>query len=63
MNTLGEYISELTDSQGVSVVTVKDGWVFVFTKDFLQSLIDEAKGAESDKVSVFVKSSADAVKN
>lgn len=63
MNNIAEYINELTDSQGVSVVTVSDGWVFTFTRSMLETLIAEAEQADSTKVAVFVKSSADAVKN
>ena len=58
---LGDYVNKLVDSQGVAVVTVKDGWVFTFTRERLEQLT-KALG-ESDKVMVFVKSSEKTVKN
>ena len=60
-NDLGSYVNELTNTQGVAVITVSDGWVLVFTKDMLKNLLKQAK--DSDKVMVQVKSSARLPKN
>lgn len=55
---LGEFINELSDQKGIVVMTVDDGHVFVITKETLQSLLVQAETNESNKVIVFVKSSA-----
>lgn len=58
---LGGYIKELADQKGVSVVTVSDGWVMMFTKQKLQELIGAAEN--QDHVLVFIKNSDSIVKN
>lgn len=55
------YVKELVDAKGVAVVTVKDGWVFTFTKDHLNKMIENL--GDSEHLSVFVKSTAKLVKN
>lgn len=54
-----EYALELAKRQGVSVATVKDGWLFTITEGMLQSLLDKAKESKAGMAVLFVKSSAD----
>lgn len=56
-----EYVKELTNVQGISVTTVSDGWVFMFTQKQLEAFIESSKG--SDHVVVFVKNSSKQVQN
>lgn len=49
-----EYAIELAKHQGVSVASVSDGWIFSFTAETLQALLDKAK--ETGMAIVFVKS-------
>jgi hypothetical protein len=53
---IGGYVDTLVDHNGVAVVTVSDGWVLTFTRAHFQKML-EAFG-ESDRLAVFVKSSA-----
>lgn len=55
---IGEYINELSDQKGIAVMTVDDGHVFVITKETLQSLLAQAEAKQTNKVVLFVKSSA-----
>jgi hypothetical protein len=53
---IGGYVNTLVDHNGVAVITVSDGWVLTFTRAHFEMML-EAFG-ESDKLAVFVKSSA-----
>lgn len=53
-----EYILELTKRQGVSVTTVKDGWVCVFTQAHLELLLQQSKDSGAGQVAVFVQDSS-----
>lgn len=55
-----EYLSALLKAQGVAVATVSDGWVFTFTKEKLQSVLN---GTEEANIMIFVKNSNLQVKN
>lgn len=59
MKDIADYIATLTDNQGVAVVTVSDGWVFTFTREKLLKLVETIDESDSNKLVVFVKSSAD----
>lgn len=59
MKDIADYIATLTDNQGVVVVTVSDGWVFTFTREKLLKLVETIDESDSNKLVVFVKSSAD----
>lgn len=61
MTNLAEYIKTLLDTQGVSVVTVNDGWVFTFTRDHLKEMVETL--GDKDSLAVFVKSSVNQPKN
>lgn len=61
IDDVAAYIKELTDNQGVAVVTVKDGWVFTFTKERINQMMN-ALGNEN-YLTVFVKSSDTLPKN
>jgi hypothetical protein len=65
MNNLNDnlpgYIAQLLKQNGVSVVTVSDGWVFNFTKQKLLSLLESV--AEAEIITIFVKSSANTISN
>lgn len=56
LDNIGEYVSTLLKTNGVSAVTVKDGVVFTFTVAKLQELIDSV--GEAENLTIFVKSSA-----
>jgi hypothetical protein len=56
LDGIGDYVSTLLKTNGVSAVTVSDGVVFTFTKAKLQQIIDSVGDAEN--VAIFVKSSA-----
>lgn len=51
-----EYLKALTEANGVSVATVEDGWVFAFTKEKLQTLLEGL--ADREKLTIFVKDSS-----
>lgn len=53
-----EYLNTLTDKQGVAVATVSDGWVFHFSREKLQQMVDAIDADGADKLVVFVKNSA-----
>ena len=61
MSDLGEFAKTLADKDGVAIMTVSDGWVFVFTETKLQELIETSKG--KGYALVFVKSTANQPKN
>lgn len=41
--TVGAYVMEMAKQNGVAVVTVKDGWVFMISQKTLQSLLESSK--------------------
>jgi len=49
-----EYLTTLLKTQGVAVATVSDGWVFTFTKEKLQAVLN---GTEEANIMIFVKNS------
>ncbi len=53
-----EFALELAKHRGASVITVKDGWVFIFSITTLETLLAKAKEDGSTLSSVFVKSTA-----
>lgn len=53
---IGDYVNTLVDHAGVAVVTVSDGWVLTFTRAHFEKML-KAFG-DSDRLAVFVKSSA-----
>lgn len=55
-NSAAEYVKTMLEINGVSVVTVDDGWVFTFTKEKLLSLL--AGNGKAENIMIFVKSSA-----
>lgn len=50
-----EYVNEHTDKIGVTVVTASDGWVFSFSKEILQKLLNDSE--KSGKAVIFVQRS------
>jgi hypothetical protein len=50
-----EYLLEVADTQGVSVSSVRDGHVFVFTKSHLEGMLRPIEANGSDRCVVFVK--------
>ena len=58
---LGSYMKQIADMNGVSVATVSDGWVLLMTHDKLQYLVEAS--AEKGYAMIFIKNSADTVKN
>lgn len=48
-----EYFKDLVDMQGCAASTVKDGHVLMFTRKFLQEILDKNPGQE--KIILFVK--------
>lgn len=50
-----DYVKVMLKHNGVSVLTVKDGWVFTFTKEKLLSLISGLEDTEN--ITIFVRSS------
>jgi len=48
-------ILDMADREGVAVVTVKDGYVLVFTKNQLELFLEQIAAKGSDKCMVFVK--------
>lgn len=61
--SIAEYIATLTEKQGVAVASVSDGWVMVFTRSKLQSMLDTIDSSESDKLAIFIKSGAGVASN
>lgn len=59
---LGGYVDKLTSANGVSVVTVSDGWVLVFTSSMLKNLLAKAD-AGGGRVIVQIKNSETIPKN
>jgi hypothetical protein len=54
------YLAALSDSQGIVCATVSDGHVFMFKRSLMQALLDQHPNSE--KLTIFVKSSAEVVK-
>lgn len=52
--TMGAFVMELAKKNGVAVVTVKDGWVFMLSRTTLQRLL-ESCGDDQDYVMLQVK--------
>lgn len=50
-----DYLLEVADKQGVSVSSVKDGHVFVFTKSHLEGMLRSIEAKGGDRCIVFVK--------
>lgn len=48
-----EFFDEVVETQGVACSTVSDGYVLMFKREFLQSLLD--KYIEQDRLILFVK--------
>ena len=59
MNSEDDSVTELMqaqiDSQGVGVVSVKDGTVFMLTTKTLEYLLDQAKKGKEQTAVVFIK--------
>lgn len=53
-----DYALEMAKHQGVSVSTVKDGWVFTITQTMLQALLDKAKENGAGMAVLFVQDSS-----
>lgn len=54
IDSAAEYLNAILKTQGVSVATVDDGWVFSFTKEKLVSLMEGLE--EREILTIFVKS-------
>lgn len=54
IDSAAEYLNTILKTQGVSVATVDDGWVFSFTKEKLVSLMEGLE--EREILTIFVKS-------
>jgi hypothetical protein len=50
-----EDIIQIADDKGVSVTSVSDGTVFVFTRKHLEGMLDACKERNEDKCVVFVR--------